>query len=60
MTHRPKGLTQKQCADLAGVSRDTVIRYEKGENVSIDAENAILKACGKRKIIIDIRELANG
>jgi transcriptional regulator with XRE-family HTH domain len=54
MTYRPKGLTQQQCADLAGVSRDTVVRYEKGENVSIDVESAILKACGKRKVIIDI------
>lgn len=54
MTYRPKGMSQQQCADLAGVSRDTVIRYENGKNVSIDVENAILKACGKKKVVTDI------
>ena len=54
MNHRPKHLTQAQCAELAEVTRDTVGRYERGENVSIESEMKILKACGKRKVIIDI------
>ena len=54
MKHRPKGMSQQQCADKANVSRDTVSRYERGENVSIEAENAILKVCGKKKVVTDI------
>jgi transcriptional regulator with XRE-family HTH domain len=54
MKHRPKGMTQKQCAYKAGVNVDTVSRYERGENVSIEVEAAILKACGKKKVITDI------
>lgn len=54
MNHRPKGVSQAECAKLAGVSRDTVLRYENGENVSIHAVQAILKVCGKKLVVTDI------
>ena len=54
MNHRPKGLTQRDIAKLAGVTRKTVNKYENGGNVSVETENAILKACGKKKVVTDI------
>lgn len=42
-----RGLTQAQLADRAGVSRDTVIRFEQGDgSVSIEIALRILHALG--------------
>lgn len=52
--YRPKGMTQADCAIKADVSMDTLSRYERGLNVSVESENAILKVCGKKKVVTDI------
>lgn len=54
MNYRPKGMTQERLCELTELSRDTICRYEKGKNVSIQAENKILAACGKKKVVTDI------
>lgn len=40
-------LTQTQLADLAGVNKETVNRYEFGENVRRDTENKIVEAIAR-------------
>ena len=54
MKHRPKGMTMKDCAELAGISRQTVSKIEKGVNVHESSRKAYLKACGKKDVTTDI------
>jgi DNA-binding XRE family transcriptional regulator len=38
------GLSAQQLADLAGVGRSTVVRFEDGENVELDTQMKIVAA----------------
>jgi len=54
MKHRPKGMTQADCAAMAGITRQTVAKIERGESVRSDNRKAYLKACGKKDVTTDI------
>lgn len=43
---RDRGLTQRQTADAAGVSRATLMRLEKGANVGLEDTCKVARALG--------------
>ncbi len=55
INHRPKHLTQAECAKLANISRDIVIRIESGKNTSLESFKKYLDVCNKEMVIIDKR-----
>ncbi len=54
MNHRPKGTSQTVCAELAGITRQTVAKIERGESVHESSRKAYLKVCGKKDVTTDI------
>ena len=57
MNHRPKHLTQAECAKIARISRDIVIRIEAGKNTTLESFKAYLDACGKEINVINKRKI---
>lgn len=54
MKHRPKGMTQADCAELAGITRQTVAKIERGENVRESSRKSYLKVCGMKDVTTNI------